>query len=97
MFGRRPRVRYQGGVESSGVLYTHRCALHGAVALETVKAQSRPAERSCPVCGRSAEIWVGPRPASVGEQLAGRRSSPRGRTEPIPPPARDAAAPDRSG
>jgi hypothetical protein len=73
-----PASATKAGVESSGVLYTYRCSQHGAVALETVKAQSRPAERSCPVCGRSAEIWVGPAPPGLGDQLAGRRPPPLG-------------------
>jgi len=71
----------KAAVESSGVLYTYRCTLHGAVALEAVKARSRPTERSCPVCGRSAEIWVGPGPPGLDDQLAGRRGTPGGRTE----------------
>jgi hypothetical protein len=91
-----PASTTKAGVVSSGVLYTYRCALHGAVALETVKARSRPAERSCPVCGRSAEIWVGPAPPGLGDQLADRRSSPRGRTEQAPR-THEAAVPDRSG
>jgi hypothetical protein len=73
-----PASATKAGVESSGVLYTYRCALHGAVALETVKARTRPAERSCPVCGRSAEIWVGPAPPGLDDRLAGRRSPPLG-------------------
>src|SRR5262245_15507192 len=49
----------EGGQEVDVARYHFLCAQHGPCGSSKIKSQQPPHDRRCPVCGDTAEIWVG--------------------------------------